>query len=457
MNFLLLFALLISLCPSNAAANSVSETPLGGFVDLFSHLSAVLWFCDQLEAANSGRNEGKGVKIAVSGLGMRDGEDTRAWYARQMIRGGEMLGEGRKQLCASLGGVTNEHQFSMLEVHGTVFQFALNLEGEWARDDVVKVCVYAQRIHGGMMAGGFWGTEPFVCIEERLGEMQDVYEVDLGPEAGGAYMVHAMGVGGEVEGGTMFRVVPGPFIENPYYKNTQDYEANDRISPYPRVPGSLCERYTMGGKAGISSWYFDDKSEKEESYKSRGRDEIEELVSVGLRREEYYYGATDNYLHEAFDSFGIEGLEVLIIGSNVPRYESICIGRGAGRIVTLEYNKLNYDHPKLETVTVEEWESPGSKWEGAKFDVAISISSYEHDGLGRYGDPLNPDGDLESIKKARGWLKEGGVMFLSVPVGKDEVRWNEGRVYGRERLRRLMDGWKWEGSWGFSEDSRSLP
>ena len=70
----------------------------------------------------------------------------------------------------------------------------------------------------------------------------------------------------------------------------------------------------MGGKAGISSWYFDDKSEKEESYKSRGRDEIEELVSVGLRREEYYYGATDNYLHEAFDSFGIEGLEVLIIG-----------------------------------------------------------------------------------------------------------------------------------------------
>jgi hypothetical protein len=36
----------------------------------------------------------------------------------------------------------------------------------------------------------------------------------------------------------------------------------------------------------------------------------------------------------------------------------------------------------------------------------------EHDGLGRYGDPINPFGDLESIARARCLLKHGGILFL---------------------------------------------
>lgn len=77
-----------------------------------------------------------------------------------------------------------------------------------------------------------------------------------------------------------------------------------------------------------------------------------------------------------------------------------------------------------------------------KFDAIFSISSFEHDGLGRYGDPVSPDSDLRSIKKLVQYLEpETGLLYLSVPVGRDELFWNEGRVYGAHRLPLLLDSW----------------
>ena len=67
-------------------------------------------------------------------------------------------------------------------------------------------------------------------------------------------------------------------------------------------------------------------------------------------------------------------------GSNVPFYESICLAHGAYKCVTCEYNTLQYDHPRLQTLKpheLDELYSPGA------FDVVWSISSFEHDGLGR--------------------------------------------------------------------------
>jgi hypothetical protein len=88
-------------------------------------------------------------------------------------------------------------------------------------------------------------------------------------------------------------------------------------------------------------------------------------------------------------------------------------------------------------MTVEEFEK-----ENYQYDGAISISSVEHSGLGRYGDPLDPDGDLKSMKFLHGKLKPGALLFLSVPIGKDQILWNAHRVYGRERLPLLIDGFK---------------
>jgi hypothetical protein len=39
-------------------------------------------------------------------------------------------------------------------------------------------------------------------------------------------------------------------------------------------------------------------------------------------------------------------------------------------------------------------------------------------------------------------LRPGGLLYLSVPIGKDKVVWNAHRIYGRHRFERLIAGWK---------------
>eukprot|EP00957_Ditylum_brightwellii_P063704 4834874-Ditylum_brightwellii.AAC.1 len=51
-----------------------------------------------------------------------------------------------------------------------------------------------------------------------------------------------------------------------------------------------------------------------------------------------------------------------------------------------------------------------------QFDFGMSFSSLEHDGLGRYGDVLNPIGDLMSMAKMLSVIKPGGLMFIAVPT-----------------------------------------
>ena len=70
----------------------------------------------------------------------------------------------------------------------------------------------------------------------------------------------------------------------------------------------------------------------------------------------------------------------------------------------------------------------------------VAASSLDHDGLGRYGDPIAPDGDLLTMRLLLRALAPGQVI-LSVPVGPDRIIWNIMRIYGKDRLARLIDGY----------------
>lgn len=50
------------------------------------------------------------------------------------------------------------------------------------------------------------------------------------------------------------------------------------------------------------------------------------------------------------------------------------------------------------------------------FDIVLSISSFDHSGLGRYGDPLDPDGDLRAMRFVRSVMQQKhSLLFLTVP------------------------------------------
>ncbi len=80
------------------------------------------------------------------------------------------------------------------------------------------------------------------------------------------------------------------------------------------------------------------------------------------------------------------------------------------------------------------------------FDLIINCSSIEHVGLGgRYGiTDTNPDGDLEAMAILRRLLKPKGIMLLTIPVGTDRVFPPLHRVYGEDRLPKLLSGWSVE-------------
>lgn len=53
----------------------------------------------------------------------------------------------------------------------------------------------------------------------------------------------------------------------------------------------------------------------------------------------------------------------------------------------------------------------------------------EHFGLGRYGDPIDPEGHLKGFANMVALLKPGGTFYLSVPIGRERVEFNANRVF----------------------------
>lgn len=147
----------------------------------------------------------------------------------------------------------------------------------------------------------------------------------------------------------------------------------------------------------------------------------------------------------------VQGMHVVVFGSTSPAYETMVLAHGAASVTTVEYNKLSYAHAALSTWTVADAQAqlkvdatgaPGRRLLAGRFGLALSISSFDHDGLGRYGDPLAPDGDLLASDGVAAYLAPGGSYLLAVPVGPDAVAWNLHRRYGALRLPLLLSGWQ---------------
>lgn len=62
--------------------------------------------------------------------------------------------------------------------------------------------------------------------------------------------------------------------------------------------------------------------------------------------------------------------------------------------------------------------------------------------MGRYGDPLNPNGDIIAMQHAHNHLSDDGILLLGVPLGVDCVVWNAHRIYGKTRLPLLLQNFK---------------
>ena len=65
----------------------------------------------------------------------------------------------------------------------------------------------------------------------------------------------------------------------------------------------------------------------------------------------------------------------------------------------------------------------------ASIDSLSCMHTVEHIGLGRYGDRIDPSGDLKAINELTRVVAAGGSFLFVVPVGKPKIEFNAHRIY----------------------------
>ena len=206
------------------------------------------------------------------------------------------------------------------------------------------------------------------------------------------------------------------------------------------LPQDLKKKFTLNGKIPVYARFKNQKSFNGGAVNVWDEVQISRWVNRTLHGkcvDAGYRGDTGQCLSMAQNPPRGHGV---VVGSQMPWIEALALGHGASRLTTIEYSKTvcpgsGYCR-KLDVITPSEADVRSGDGTLGPFDFAISYSSNEHSGLGRYGDTIDPFGDIEAIQKVACVLKPGGLLYLAVPMnlGSDALVFNSHRVYGPIRL-----------------------
>jgi SAM-dependent methyltransferase len=66
------------------------------------------------------------------------------------------------------------------------------------------------------------------------------------------------------------------------------------------------------------------------------------------------------------------------------------------------------------------------------------MHTIEHVGLGRYGDPIDYDGDIKACAELSRVLQPGGALIFVTPVGEPRIEYNAHRIYSYAQVQALF-------------------
>ena len=219
------------------------------------------------------------------------------------------------------------------------------------------------------------------------------------------------------------------------------------IPPPRKPPPNLVKNFTMNGHCVFGQpWYFDDSAHSASLHYAASsfnslliRDSHENNINP-YQDKNKFKPTLKRYL------YAIKGKHVAVVGTEVPWIEAIVLNLGAEKVTTMEYRDLHIEHPRVSVVTPFQYASRFLNRKAETFDTVVSYSSIEHTGLGRYGDPLMPYGDMEAIAQIWCAMKPGGYLFLAVPMNRNRTKcilqWNALRWYSYFRMQHLTANFK---------------
>lgn len=230
--------------------------------------------------------------------------------------------------------------------------------------------------------------------------------------------------------------------------------------PPKAIPDHLLDAFTYGGRVAVKNHLPDgtvlnNRHLGRTAATSWSHEMIEATkanCSAGTLAGTYGTVVT-SAVRDMLDHASVSGSRVLVIGSQVPWLEGCLLAGGAREVVTIEYGSIKSTHPQIKTMTPAEAAARAKELMGS-FDAVATFSSLEHSGLGRYGDAMNPWGDLQAVARAWCMTRHGGRLFVGIPEalgadGKasDIILYNAHRNYGPVQLPHLFANWDqvWSG------------
>jgi Caenorhabditis protein of unknown function, DUF268 len=225
----------------------------------------------------------------------------------------------------------------------------------------------------------------------------------------------------------------------------EEIDAGDTSVPYP-IPPEIQHYYSMGGAIHVQNYkrfedvYLGGKA-LVNVWKKEDIERDIKLLEQGQLTGTYTASETSTIRRQIEQHGGLHGKKVLVVGSARPWLETVALQQGAASVTTLEYGAIQSEHPQISTMTPDVFRKKYLAGERFGFDAVLSYSSLEHSGLGRYGDALNPWGDILSLARCWCVAKDDALLLMGVPVGKDVVQFNAHRIYGNVRMPLLTANW----------------
>lgn len=209
-------------------------------------------------------------------------------------------------------------------------------------------------------------------------------------------------------------------------------------TPCRKIPDELLHEYTMDGEIPVLNWYLAQNYPRflnwsNELIQAYVNDNTPDNIRNNKGQSPYGKRACIDIL-DACVKYDIQNKNIAIIGSITPWLESLLLNLG-NHVTTVEYHVPTTKYKNLVCISCENF-----KKSNQVYDCIISYSTIQHCGLGCYGEPLNPNGDIEEMSNIRNHLTENGLFLWSCPVGKDVLAWNAQRIYGPIRLPVLFEG-----------------
>ena len=224
-------------------------------------------------------------------------------------------------------------------------------------------------------------------------------------------------------------------VNNLSFQNDVPIYSGSTVPP-TNPPENLYNEYTLDGKIPMVEWYFDDTNNSVNPPHIT-KSSYWDFFSKFDRGIFDYYGDEGKAFFEVVKKYPFFSKNVTIWGLAGINLDAFSLWAGANNVYVVEYNKPIIEDENVSVFNTSEFQSIN-----IQSDIAISYSSFEHDGLGRYGDPLNPHGDLIAMQQAHDHLSDDGILLLGVPLGRDCLVWNAHRIYGKLRLPLLLQNFK---------------